>query len=161
MGLSMPAAEQTISSSVAIFRKVIAKRDNQDRKFFASAAGDNLPRFVFWIVIILGFTLTHVLPKMTQMTPFECVATRADPIILDSSLQSLIVNNFCKGDPKMKKEKESSDKKCNEVKGHTHVHSEKCGHRAIPHGDHIDYEHDGHRHRMHGSHVDECKSQSV
>lgn len=38
---------------------------------------------------------------------------------------------------------------------HAHEHSEQCGHRAIPHGDHVDYVHDGHRHAPHGSHYDE------
>ncbi|MFC6153679.1 metal ABC transporter permease [Nocardioides yefusunii] len=39
--------------------------------------------------------------------------------------------------------------------GHTHLHGEDCGHRAVPHGDHVDYLHDGHRHAPHGEHYDE------
>ncbi|HMQ36188.1 MAG TPA: metal ABC transporter permease [Micropruina sp.] len=38
---------------------------------------------------------------------------------------------------------------------HPHVHSEGCGHRAVPHGGHVDYIHDGHRHAAHEGHYDE------
>ncbi|MFT4216833.1 MAG: metal ABC transporter permease [Micropruina sp.] len=38
---------------------------------------------------------------------------------------------------------------------HPHVHSETCGHRAVPHGGHLDYIHDGHRHAAHEGHYDE------
>lgn len=42
-----------------------------------------------------------------------------------------------------------------ETGDHPHVHGEKCGHPAVPHGDHMDYLHDGHRHAEHGEHYDE------
>ncbi len=38
---------------------------------------------------------------------------------------------------------------------HPHVHSDTCGHRAVPHGGHVDYIHDGHRHAAHEGHYDE------
>ena len=38
---------------------------------------------------------------------------------------------------------------------HPHVHSETCGHPAVPHGGHVDYIHDGHRHAAHEGHYDE------
>jgi len=44
---------------------------------------------------------------------------------------------------------------------HPHVHEQKCGHAAIPHGDHTDYLHDGHVHRPHGDHTDEALLESA
>ena len=42
---------------------------------------------------------------------------------------------------------------------HPHQHGARCGHLAVPHGDHVDYIHDGHRHAAHvepeGTHYDE------
>ena len=38
---------------------------------------------------------------------------------------------------------------------HDHDHDPRCGHTAVPHGDHVDYLHDGRRHAAHGSHYDE------
>jgi zinc transport system permease protein len=38
---------------------------------------------------------------------------------------------------------------------HPHQHGDRCGHRAVRHGDHFDYVHDGHRHATHGEHYDE------
>ena len=35
-----------------------------------------------------------------------------------------------------------------------HVHGPKCGHAAVPHGDHVDYLVDGHLHHPHGAHCD-------
>lgn len=37
----------------------------------------------------------------------------------------------------------------------THEHGSKCGHEAIPHGDHTDYAVDGHLHHAHGEHCDD------
>lgn len=39
--------------------------------------------------------------------------------------------------------------------GHMHVHTEGCGHTAVPHGDHLDYVHGSHRHAGHHVHYDE------
>ena len=41
------------------------------------------------------------------------------------------------------------------AEAHPHVHSDTCGHRAVPHGGHVDYIHDGHRHAAHEGHYDE------
>jgi zinc transport system permease protein len=41
------------------------------------------------------------------------------------------------------------------TESHPHRHSDDCGHRAVPHGDHVDFVHDGHRHAVHGDHYDE------
>jgi len=41
------------------------------------------------------------------------------------------------------------------AEAHAHEHGERCGHDAIPHGDHVDYVHDGHLHAPHESHYDE------
>jgi zinc transport system permease protein len=42
---------------------------------------------------------------------------------------------------------------------HPHEHGDRCGHPAVPHGDHVDYDHDGHLHAPHrtgaGVHYDE------
>ncbi len=38
---------------------------------------------------------------------------------------------------------------------HPHRHDERCGHRALRHGDHTDYVHEGHRHAAHADHYDE------
>lgn len=35
-----------------------------------------------------------------------------------------------------------------------HVHGPKCGHEALPHGDHVDYLVDGHLHKPCGNHCD-------
>jgi hypothetical protein len=37
----------------------------------------------------------------------------------------------------------------------THVHGPKCGHEAVPHGNHVDYLVDGHLHHGHGAHCDD------
>jgi len=37
----------------------------------------------------------------------------------------------------------------------THNHGPKCGHEAVPHGDHVDYLVDGRLHRPHGDHCDD------
>lgn len=42
-----------------------------------------------------------------------------------------------------------------DVREHRHEHGERCGHEAVPHGDHVDYVHDGHRHAAHGAHYDD------
>ena len=36
-----------------------------------------------------------------------------------------------------------------------HKHGPKCGHEAVPHGDHVDYLVDGHLHHPHGDHCDD------
>jgi hypothetical protein len=36
-----------------------------------------------------------------------------------------------------------------------HVHSEECGHEAVPHGDHVDYLVGDHLHHPHGGHCDD------
>ena len=36
-----------------------------------------------------------------------------------------------------------------------HAHGPKCGHEAVPHGDHVDYLVDGHLHHPHGDHCDD------
>jgi hypothetical protein len=36
-----------------------------------------------------------------------------------------------------------------------HVHGPKCGHEAVPHGDHTDYLAGGHLHHPHGGHCDD------
>jgi hypothetical protein len=36
-----------------------------------------------------------------------------------------------------------------------HQHGPKCGHEAVPHGDHVDYLVDGHLHHPHGDHCDD------
>jgi len=36
-----------------------------------------------------------------------------------------------------------------------HVHSEGCGHEAVPHGDHVDYLVGSHLHHPHGDHCDD------
>lgn len=36
-----------------------------------------------------------------------------------------------------------------------HVHSEGCGHAAVPHGDHVDYLVAGHLHHPHDGHCDD------
>lgn len=43
------------------------------------------------------------------------------------------------------------------VGGHEarHVHGPKCGHEAVPHGDHVDYLVDGHLHHPHNGHCDD------
>ncbi|GMA85610.1 hypothetical protein GCM10025868_08600 [Angustibacter aerolatus] len=42
------------------------------------------------------------------------------------------------------------------VEGHdAHEHGVRCGHPAVPHGDHVDYVHAGHRHAQHGQHYDD------
>ena len=38
---------------------------------------------------------------------------------------------------------------------HGHVHSEGCGHEAVPHGDHVDYIVNGRLHHQHGDHCDD------
>jgi zinc transport system permease protein len=38
---------------------------------------------------------------------------------------------------------------------HRHEHGPRCGHEALPHGDHLDYVHDGHRHAAHGADYDD------
>jgi hypothetical protein len=35
-----------------------------------------------------------------------------------------------------------------------HVHTDDCGHAAVPHGDHVDYLVGGHLHHPHGDHCD-------
>jgi hypothetical protein len=37
----------------------------------------------------------------------------------------------------------------------SHAHGPKCGHEAVPHGDHVDYLVDGHLHHPHGTHCDD------
>jgi hypothetical protein len=44
---------------------------------------------------------------------------------------------------------------CAVHKGHTHAHTDSCGHQAIRHDGHVDYLHDGHLHHPHGDHVDD------
>jgi hypothetical protein len=39
--------------------------------------------------------------------------------------------------------------------GHSHVHSEHCGHTGVKHDGHVDYLHDGHLHCPHDGHYDE------
>jgi hypothetical protein len=39
--------------------------------------------------------------------------------------------------------------------GPAHRHGPKCGHEAVPHGDHIDYLVEGHLHSPHGKHCDD------
>lgn len=39
--------------------------------------------------------------------------------------------------------------------GHTHTHSENCGHIRVMHDGHVDYLHDGHLHHPHDGHYDE------
>jgi hypothetical protein len=36
-----------------------------------------------------------------------------------------------------------------------HAHGPRCGHPAVPHGDHVDYLVDGHLHHPHGDHCDD------
>jgi hypothetical protein len=36
-----------------------------------------------------------------------------------------------------------------------HQHGPKCGHEAVPHGDHLDYLVAGHLHHPHGAHCDD------
>jgi len=36
-----------------------------------------------------------------------------------------------------------------------HRHDRRCGHEAVPHGDHEDYLVDGHLHHPHGDHCDD------
>ncbi len=36
-----------------------------------------------------------------------------------------------------------------------HQHGPKCGHEAVPHGDHVDYLVGGHLHHPHGTHCDD------
>jgi hypothetical protein len=39
--------------------------------------------------------------------------------------------------------------------GKDHQHGPKCGHEAVPHGDHVDYLVAGHLHHPHGPHCDD------
>jgi zinc transport system permease protein len=41
------------------------------------------------------------------------------------------------------------------AEAHPHEHGDRCGHLAVPHGDHVDYVHHGHRHAPHDDHYDE------
>lgn len=42
-----------------------------------------------------------------------------------------------------------------------HAHGPRCGHDAVPHGDHVDYLVAGHLHHPHGSHCDDHGPVSV
>ena len=44
---------------------------------------------------------------------------------------------------------------CKAHAGHSHTHSETCGHTRILHDGHVDYLHDGHLHSEHDGHYDE------
>jgi hypothetical protein len=37
----------------------------------------------------------------------------------------------------------------------THRHGPRCGHEAVPHGDHTDFLVEGHLHHVHGDHCDD------
>ena len=41
--------------------------------------------------------------------------------------------------------------------GHTHVHSDSCGHAKIKHGDHTDFLHEGHLHSVNNGEINEHK----